>query len=146
MACETLSNIGAAITGAETWEFWISWKVTELFEIDAGDSSQDVDLGSNMSPAVAQLKLPATSHCYSCLLGTDLPWNSPFPVYYLSSWEVLLLATVSKKIVSEEANTRLQRREVYTWPPQFYDSGRGIICHQYVRGGGVDPTRIMHHV
>ncbi|RRT34272.1 hypothetical protein B296_00052425 [Ensete ventricosum] len=60
MACETLSNIGAAITGAETWEFWISWKVTELFEIDAGDSSQDVDLGSNMSPAVAQLKLPAT--------------------------------------------------------------------------------------
>lgn len=60
MACETLSNIGAAITGAETWEFWISWKVTELFEIDTGDSSHDLDLGSNMSLAVAQLKLPAT--------------------------------------------------------------------------------------
>ncbi|RRT67980.1 hypothetical protein B296_00018351 [Ensete ventricosum] len=49
---------GVVITGAEPWEFWRSWKVMELFEIDTGDSSRDLDLASNTSPAAGHWKLP----------------------------------------------------------------------------------------
>lgn len=49
---------GVVIAGAEPWEFWRSWKVMELFEIDTGDSSRDLDLASNTSPTAGQWKLP----------------------------------------------------------------------------------------